>query len=191
MSPSRRTGNKRVLWRAIEVSHPVSGRGATTGGARALDTKPRTVVASRHGQRRGGAMGTSRPTATGPCSETAPWGTGGAHGNGAGCQAAHRAIGAAARWGHRALPQRDRAMGHGNGTAWQTDREIRSHHGARAVRRATGADHGIGLWGRAVLSAGAGRVCRDCAALFHIRESLRSGSCEKVVKTLFSCKCQS
>ena len=115
MSPSRRTGNKRVLWRAIEVSHPVSGRGATTGGARALDTKPRTVVASRHGQRRGGAMGTSRPTATGPCSETAPWGTGGAHGNGAGCQAAHRAIGAAARWGHRALPQRGTSVEHGDG----------------------------------------------------------------------------
>ena len=33
-------------------------------------------------------------------------------GNGAVCQAAHRADGAAARWGHRALPQRDRmAMG--------------------------------------------------------------------------------
>ena len=43
----------------------------------------------------------------------------------------------------------------------------------------------------AVLSAAAGRVCRDCAALFHIRKSLRSGSCEKVVKKLFSCKCQS
>ena len=65
------------------------------------------------------------------------------------------------------------------------------HHGARAVRTATGADHGSGLWGRAVLSAAAGRVCRDCAALFHIRKSLRSGSCEKVVKKLFSCKCQS
>ena len=32
---------------------------------RVLLAKPRTAVASRHGQWRGGAMGTSRPTATG------------------------------------------------------------------------------------------------------------------------------
>ena len=36
-----------------------------------------------------------------------------ARANFAGCQAVHRADGAAARWGHRALPQRDRTTGHG------------------------------------------------------------------------------
>ena len=56
----------------------------------------------------GGGGQASRPTAK-------PAG-GGAHGRGtrrgARCEAAHRADGAAARWGHRALPQRDRTTGH-------------------------------------------------------------------------------
>ena len=38
-----------------------------------------------------------------------------ATGKGAGCQAAHRVDGAAARWGHRALPQRDTSGAHGHG----------------------------------------------------------------------------
>ena len=43
--------------------------------------------------------------------------TRGGNGGRAGCKAAHRAIGAAARWGHRALPRRDRtANGPRNGT---------------------------------------------------------------------------
>ena len=52
------------------------------------DANPRTAVASRHGQcgaaaragRPGGAMGTSRPTATGPHNETRVWSTRGRRG---------------------------------------------------------------------------------------------------------------
>ena len=43
---------------------------------------------------------------------------------GAGCKAAHRADGAAARWGHRALPQRGTGVEH--------------EHGAREERRGEG-----------------------------------------------------
>ena len=73
------------------------------------DAKQRTAP------RRGGAMGTSRPTATGHerCARQRE----------AGCQAAHRS-GAAARWGHRALPRRGTRGAHSDG--------------ARAVRTATG-----------------------------------------------------
>ena len=47
--------------------------------------------------------------------------------------------GTAARWGHRALPQRDRTVnGTRNGTAWQMDRATGPDHGARA----RGRDHG-------------------------------------------------
>ena len=85
---------------------------------------------------RGGAMGTSRPTATGPCNETALRGASGAHGNGAGCQAAHRADGAAARWGHRALPQRDRTTGPCNGARGKgAERGMERERGARQRRR--------------------------------------------------------
>ncbi len=50
------------------------------------------------------------------------------HARGLGCQTTHRADGAAARWGYRALPQRGTTTGHGNGT------------GPRGA--ATGPDHG-------------------------------------------------
>ena len=46
------------------------------------------------------------------------------------CHAAHRADGAAARWGHRALPPRDTSVEHG--------------HGTRAVGRSEGAATGGG-----------------------------------------------
>ena len=63
----------------------------------------------------------------------------------AGCKASHRAGGAAARWGHRALPQLDRvargyaAIGHGEG-ARQRDRAAagRGRWGAGDVRFGTG-----------------------------------------------------
>ena len=93
--------------------------------------------AAHRAMRRGGAMGTSRPTATGPNGKWIErWDTGSAHGAGWGRRATGRARAmvrngrgqrrgmqsraprrsAAARWGHRALPQRDRmANGPGNG----------------------------------------------------------------------------
>ena len=80
--------------------------------------------------------------------------------NMAGCQAAHRADGAAARWGHRALPQRDRTTGRGRGrtatgphewfararahgnVAAQRDRTRGAATGPRVVRTATGRGRG-------------------------------------------------
>ena len=62
------------------------GRARRAGGEGGRGAKPRTAPMAR--RRDGGARG-------------------------ARCEAAHRADGAAARWGHRALPQRDTSVRHG------------------------------------------------------------------------------
>ncbi len=63
---------------------------------------------------RGGAMGTSRPTATGPHHGAREY---------RGMQSRAPRRGAAARWGHRALPQRDRTTGVGDAARrWDTAR---------------------------------------------------------------------
>ena len=148
MSPSRRAGNTSGKWRRMRPRGGARGRwrtGAPRGtvtvsygegcerdagcqaahraeawrrdgdiapyrnGTRAWSTrgagvKPRTAVASRHGQWLGGAPRCGMPS-----------------------RAPRR--GAAARWGHRALPQRDRTTGHegahGDGTAPRNTRGTR------------------------------------------------------------------
>ncbi len=93
----------------------------------------------------------------------------GGEGKGAGCQAAHRADGAAARWGHRALPQRDtrgahgvgageRGVGEGRATGWGGKGGATC--GAMGTSRPTAMPHegrGQGSVGEGARRGGAGR----------------------------------
>ena len=80
----------------------------------------------------------------------------GGEGKGAGCQAAHRADGAAARWGHRALPQRDTSVERGKGRAERAHGQGRTAtgHECGARQRARGK-------GRAERARGKGARQRD------------------------------
>ena len=96
-------GRARCPHRAARVMRVCNGEGGKGAGGRrgshgTRDAKPRTAVGSPHGRRRGGAMGTSRPTATMHAGCAPPLGTAIKH---AGCA---RPLRTAARWGHRALP---------------------------------------------------------------------------------------
>ena len=118
----------------VLLAKPRNGNGAH-------DAKPRTAVASRHGQWRGGAMGTSRPTAKPHEGFARQRGMRGAHGEGARCEAAHRG-------GEppRAMARRREPGGWGapTGGGGQASRPTAMPHGCahrdgtRAVRAAMG-----------------------------------------------------
>ena len=122
MSPSRRPGNMWVWWRGGNGE-----RGRVGDGARGCAGAGRGVQSHAPRRWRGGAMGTSRPTATGP----------------------HHGI--------REETPRDRTMGHArphHGTRETAPRDTRGsatgpHHGARGARavrgegRAGGGERGV------------------------------------------------
>ena len=148
MSPSRRPGNARVEWRANIAGVMARSRGCAAGGAtgrralrgyegrtetppqnsqRVLLAKPRTAPMVRRREPGGPAA----ELCALPQRDTSVE-RGEERGAGcAGCQATHRADGAAARWGHRALPPSRTRSGYGNGTHEEGARQRSTRGGAR------------------------------------------------------------
>ena len=136
MSLSRRPGNARRVM-AVGRNGAATGHGATEAGGQA----------AHRAMRRGGAMGTSRPTATGPYDN----GTG----KGAGDQAAHRGgepPRATWRGGASREARRPSIAPYRNGTA-PRDRTMRPHNGTAPLDCTMG--HGNGANGNGTAPRGA------------------------------------
>ena len=152
-------------------------------GVRSIACAPRVGNGGcNDGRARAGRPG-GRPSRR-PGNARAPWSCAiNARANFAGCQAAHRADGAAARWGHRALPQRDRTTGPGGAHgrriwcanfAWVMSRAPRHGcNGGRARAGRVGNPHGRlrpsiapcrnGAWRRAPKTGIRVRLTDTCA----------------------------